>query len=133
MARATAKRRAKRLDQRSESVSDGNEVVLKGSLSNLDETQSRVVSADPRAQASAESVDDEKTLESDAERRPTQVSPTVCPECSKDLETEGTETVCGSCGLVVDENSIDHGPEWRNFEGGLKYNLSFARLSMATM
>jgi len=38
-----------------------------------------------------------------------------CPECSGRLNTEGTETVCGQCGLVVDEYRIDHGPEWRSF------------------
>jgi len=38
-----------------------------------------------------------------------------CPECSGRLNTDGTETVCGQCGLVVDEYRIDHGPEWRSF------------------
>jgi len=38
-----------------------------------------------------------------------------CPECSGRLNAEGTETVCGRCGLVVDEYRIDHGPEWRSF------------------
>jgi len=38
-----------------------------------------------------------------------------CPECSGRLNTQGTETVCGQCGLVVDEYRIDHGPEWRSF------------------
>mgnify|MGYP000707673356 FL=1 len=40
---------------------------------------------------------------------------TECPECSGRLNTQGTETVCGRCGLVVDEYRIDHGPEWRSF------------------
>ncbi|MFB6251797.1 MAG: transcription initiation factor IIB family protein [Halobellus sp.] len=42
----------------------------------------------------------------------------VCPECSGPLisdEARG-ETVCSDCGLVVDENSIDRGPEWRAFD-----------------
>jgi transcription initiation factor TFIIB len=39
----------------------------------------------------------------------------VCPECSGRLNADGTETVCGDCGLVVDEYRIDHGPEWRSF------------------
>ncbi len=41
----------------------------------------------------------------------------VCPECSGKLiydESHG-ETQCDECGLIVDENRIDHGPEWRNF------------------
>ena len=41
----------------------------------------------------------------------------TCPECSGHLErdAEHGETVCGECGLVVDEESIDRGPEWRAF------------------
>ncbi|MFA1611178.1 transcription initiation factor IIB [Halobellus rubicundus] len=42
-----------------------------------------------------------------------------CPECgSTDLVTddERGETVCNDCGLVVDEDSIDRGPEWRAFD-----------------
>jgi transcription initiation factor TFIIB len=42
----------------------------------------------------------------------------VCPECDAALvadEAHG-ETVCESCGLVVDEDEIDHGPEWRAFD-----------------
>lgn len=26
------------------------------------------------------------------------------------------ETICEDCGLVIDEQRIDHGPEWRPFE-----------------
>ena len=42
-----------------------------------------------------------------------------CPECgsshlSKDYSR--AELVCGSCGLVLDEDIIDHGPEWRAFD-----------------
>ncbi|AEN05018.1 transcription initiation factor IIB family protein [Halolamina sp.] len=41
-----------------------------------------------------------------------------CPECSGSLatDTEHGETVCQDCGLVVDEDSIDRGPEWRAFD-----------------
>lgn len=39
-----------------------------------------------------------------------------CPECSGALSREGQETVCGECGLVVDADRIDRGPEWRNFD-----------------
>ncbi|MFC6874452.1 transcription initiation factor IIB [Halobellus marinus] len=42
----------------------------------------------------------------------------VCPECGGTLvadEAHG-ETVCTDCGLVVDEDSIDRGPEWRAFD-----------------
>jgi transcription initiation factor TFIIB len=38
-----------------------------------------------------------------------------CPECDGRLNANGDETVCGECGLVVAEDRIDHGPEWRSF------------------
>ena len=45
-------------------------------------------------------------------------STTTCPECGGNLvtDTEHGETVCGDCGLVVEENEIDRGPEWRAFD-----------------
>jgi transcription initiation factor TFIIB len=39
----------------------------------------------------------------------------TCPECDGRLSTDGDETVCGDCGLVVSEDRIDRGPEWRSF------------------
>jgi transcription initiation factor TFIIB len=41
-----------------------------------------------------------------------------CPECGGPLatDTEHGETVCEHCGLVVEEDEIDHGPEWRAFD-----------------
>ncbi|MDG5775427.1 transcription initiation factor IIB [Haloarculaceae archaeon H-GB1-1] len=43
---------------------------------------------------------------------------TVCPECSGDLVKDGErgETVCEDCGLVVETDEIDRGPEWRAFD-----------------
>ena len=43
---------------------------------------------------------------------------TRCPECGGSLasDTEHGETVCTECGLVVDEDEIDLGPEWRAFD-----------------
>ncbi|WP_225334605.1 transcription initiation factor IIB [Halomicrobium urmianum] len=42
----------------------------------------------------------------------------VCPECGGDLvsDEERGETVCEECGLVVEEDEIDPGPEWRAFD-----------------
>ncbi|MFH5796971.1 transcription initiation factor IIB family protein [Haladaptatus sp. CMAA 1911] len=42
----------------------------------------------------------------------------TCPECGGHLVTdEGHgETVCSECGLVVEEDSVDRGPEWRAFD-----------------
>jgi len=42
----------------------------------------------------------------------------VCPECGGRLVTDEdrAETACAECGLVVDEDAIDRGPEWRAFD-----------------
>ena len=42
----------------------------------------------------------------------------TCPECAGNLisDTERGETVCTDCGLVVEEDEIDPGPEWRAFD-----------------
>jgi transcription initiation factor TFIIB len=42
-----------------------------------------------------------------------------CPECgSKHISKDYSraELVCRNCGLVLDEDIIDHGPEWRAFD-----------------
>ncbi|PSQ42267.1 transcription initiation factor IIB [Halobacteriales archaeon QS_9_68_42] len=39
----------------------------------------------------------------------------ACPECEGRLRRTDTETVCSECGLVIDEDAIDRGPEWRSF------------------
>jgi transcription initiation factor TFIIB len=46
----------------------------------------------------------------------TTTSSRACPECEGALETDGVETICGQCGLVVAEDALDRGPEWRSFE-----------------
>lgn len=45
-------------------------------------------------------------------------TPTICPECSGPLTTHDVETTCTECGLIVREDRIDPGPEWRSFEDG---------------
>lgn len=39
----------------------------------------------------------------------------ACPECDGSLRRRGTETICAECGLVVSEDELDRGPEWRSF------------------
>lgn len=39
----------------------------------------------------------------------------ACPECDGRLRASRTETVCTDCGLVVAEDQLDRGPEWRSF------------------
>ncbi|MCD6146152.1 transcription initiation factor IIB [ANME-2 cluster archaeon] len=44
---------------------------------------------------------------------------TECPECHSHIlerDYERAELVCGSCGLVIETNIIDQGPEWRAFD-----------------
>ena len=45
-----------------------------------------------------------------------------CPECSGHLvmDEERGETVCEECGLVVETDEIDRGPEWRAFDASEK-------------
>ena len=48
-----------------------------------------------------------------------EASKTVCPECGSHQliqDHERAELVCQNCGLVLDEEFIDHGPEWRAFD-----------------
>ncbi|QHS17061.1 transcription initiation factor IIB [Halopenitus persicus] len=42
----------------------------------------------------------------------------TCPECDGHVVTdeEHGETVCSDCGLVVEADSVDRGPEWRAFD-----------------
>ena len=39
-----------------------------------------------------------------------------CPECNGRVITNAAETICEDCGLVIDDQQIDHGPEWRSFD-----------------
>ncbi|WP_330633606.1 transcription initiation factor IIB [Halocatena halophila] len=43
------------------------------------------------------------------------VPKSVCPECEGRLVDGNCETVCKGCGLVIETEGIDHGPEWRAF------------------
>ena len=49
-----------------------------------------------------------------------------CPECDGQLvsDDEHGETVCADCGLVVAEDSVDRGPEWRAFDAAEKNKKS---------
>jgi transcription initiation factor TFIIB len=49
-----------------------------------------------------------------------------CPECGGKVIADGGhgETVCADCGLVIAENEIDRGPEWRAFDSQEKNQKS---------
>ncbi|GAD51607.1 transcription initiation factor B [Halarchaeum acidiphilum MH1-52-1] len=44
----------------------------------------------------------------------------ACPECGAALERDDArgEVSCRECGLIVDEDVVDRGPEWRSFNDG---------------
>ncbi|MFC7154691.1 transcription initiation factor IIB family protein [Halomarina halobia] len=62
-------------------------------------------------------------------------SETTCPECGGRLvtDTEHGETVCTDCGLVVEEDSIDRGPEWRAFDSAERDRKSRVGAPTTTM
>jgi transcription initiation factor TFIIB len=42
----------------------------------------------------------------------------ICPECDADESIHSTdkgELICDNCGLILENNNIDRGPEWRAF------------------
>jgi transcription initiation factor TFIIIB Brf1 subunit/transcription initiation factor TFIIB len=48
---------------------------------------------------------------------------TQCPECGSThliKDNSRDELVCEDCGLVIDEDFIDHGPEWRHLDSNQK-------------
>ncbi|NHN40900.1 transcription initiation factor IIB [Halorubellus sp. JP-L1] len=61
---------------------------------------------------------DETTVDETTES----VDERTCPECGGSLQSHEArgETVCGDCGLVVEEDAVDRGPEWRAFNASEK-------------
>ncbi|WP_306056633.1 transcription initiation factor IIB [Natronococcus wangiae] len=64
--------------------------------------------------------------ETEAETAESEQSDVACPECAGNLvvDDEHGETVCEDCGLVVEEDSVDRGPEWRAFDAAEKNEKS---------
>ncbi|MFD1515403.1 transcription initiation factor IIB [Halomarina rubra] len=67
----------------------------------------------------------EEMAEAEAEQEE-QEAVRTCPECSGRLvsDSEHGETVCQDCGLVVEEDAVDRGPEWRAFDASEKDSKS---------
>ncbi|NHN42233.1 transcription initiation factor IIB [Halorubellus sp. JP-L1] len=68
---------------------------------------------------------DERTAreaEGEHEHEREQTEKQTCPECGGRLQTDEAhgETVCADCGLVVEEDAVDRGPEWRAFDASEK-------------
>jgi transcription initiation factor TFIIB len=57
-----------------------------------------------------------------------------CPECGGNVTGgDRDERVCADCGLVVDEQSIDAGPEWRAFDAAEREKRSRVGAPMSEM
>ena len=66
-------------------------------------------------------------------QKPTPRLAEICPECGgKNLvhDYDTGETICGECGLVLFEQMLDKGPEWRAFTQQEKASRS--RVGMPT-
>ena len=63
-----------------------------------------------------------RTTETETERDTEREETAGCPECGGNVtaDSEHGETVCTECGLVVEEDEIDRGPEWRAFDSAEK-------------
>jgi transcription initiation factor TFIIB len=84
-------------------------------------TETSIRNSDGRTRERTRTADQEQT-ESQVDERTDQGELEHCPECNGRLvgDSEHGETVCRDCGLVVEEDEIDHGPEWRAFNAGEK-------------
>jgi len=60
-----------------------------------------------------ETVEDEEEISKHEARAQEELS---CPECDGTLHEQGGEKICEDCSLVVEEDMIDPGPEWRAFD-----------------
>jgi transcription initiation factor TFIIB len=78
-------------------------------------TQERDAETGTRTDSETET-EAETGTETETERERTDES--VCPECNGRLVADSGqgETVCSDCGLVVADEGIDRGPEWRAFD-----------------
>jgi transcription initiation factor TFIIB len=74
---------------------------------------------DTRFRTRSERTDEREQSEGERTDRESEVT---CPECGGRLvsDAEHGETICEECGLVVDEDTVDRGPEWRAFDSSEK-------------
>ncbi len=87
-------------------------------------TDNKISLADDMARARSQASEHEQAL-TEMQHAPshsmvsTGATPKVCPSCGSTnliFDSERGEVVCNSCGLVIEENVTDTGPEWRAFD-----------------
>ncbi|WP_323675892.1 transcription initiation factor IIB [Halorubellus sp. PRR65] len=69
----------------------------------------------------------EEEVASSDEQQADESETETCPECNSDrlvTSGDGDELVCDDCGLVLEEDMIDRGPEWRAFNHGERESKS---------
>ncbi|MFD1572471.1 transcription initiation factor IIB [Halorubrum laminariae] len=83
----------------------------------MTETRTRSHSGETKRERTADGRTTERETKGDETARSGERT-TTCPECGGSLitDTEHGETVCDDCGLVVEQDGIDRGPEWRAFD-----------------
>lgn len=86
----------------------------------MSDTKTRTGARDEQRQSPVQERD-RATDEDQSERTATE-SEIECPECAGDVirDEERGEVVCSECGLVVEDEEIDRGPEWRAFNASEK-------------
>ncbi|MEI7857721.1 MAG: transcription initiation factor IIB [Methanomicrobiales archaeon] len=60
-----------------------------------------------------------RSKQNELEKKAENQTATACPECGSRVlvhDRERAELVCKNCGLVLDDEFIDRGPEWRAFD-----------------
>jgi transcription initiation factor TFIIB len=72
--------------------------------------------AENRTKSGSESRNPSRTVRPESPPPETSPQEETCPECNASLvSSDGHEKVCSDCGLVVEDQAIDHGKEWREF------------------
>ena len=76
------------------------------------------MSDNTRAHARQRTRDERTANERTADERTDDKQTLRCPECGGNVisDEEHGETVCADCGLVIEADSVDRGPEWRAFD-----------------
>jgi len=86
-----------------------------------DQPPSRERTRDRGTPSSSES--DKETTDSERE---SETETKTCPECDGNITTDHSrnERTCDDCGLVLEDEGIDHGPEWRAYNKNERDNKS---------